>query len=1180
MALSSENKNSKSEPNAEIEQLKAECNRYKYFFNAVNVALITVKNNIIIDYNKKAFELFNLENKRLADTSIFDLLPELQPDGRQSAEILKSAFTNSVSGKISSIEFRFNGLHNIPLDTKINITPSLVNGATEFNLEIYNIAEKAFAEIDLQKRNSEIETLYEERESLNEELQATLDELVEINKQLTESENWNKSVIQNIPFGLIIYRKGKFEYLNQKIENILGYTLAELYNISFFEHAIIDDKKIVQDFIQQLKLKKNNFETGFWIETKNMCRKYIRCSAEKMNNDIWMILVADLTDIKEREIDLSDYKDRLNFALATANTCIWDIDFDTNKIVYQENWHALLGYEKNELNFTVEVWRSLMHPDDVEKIKQEFSLHQSGIKPFYEMEYRIKTKNKGWKWVLSRGKLYKNIISGNYSRFIGVSFDIDDLKSMDLKLKFSEAKFAKAFNTSIDNIIITKLPEGTIIDVNDGFINSTGLTREEVLGKTSLDIPGGPNMKDNIEQFTQKLLTEGRIHNLEIEWELEPGEIRYSLFSAELTELNGEYYVINNIRDITDRKNAELKVAQSEESFRAILQNLSDVVWLVDQNMTITYETPSASKLLGYEPGYFIGKNGIEFIHPEDYALAKKDFIEVLQKQNDYKPTELRFKHKDGHWIYVETVADNLLEHPAVGSILITSHDISERKINEKLLKKYRNHLEQLVKERTEEIEQINAELIAINQELTATNIELAEANDKLKFEIQKREIAQALLEESENKFRNFIEQSTEGISLIDEQGRFVEWNKAMESIFHVSRNDMINTYSWEFDYRFLPDKRKTREMFDELKNSILNYFANPDSSIIITYEGFFHTMEFKQKYLTVNVFPIITPNGKYLGRIVRDITNIRRAQEEIKRQSDELQIINESLEQQKVELEKAMHDLKKTQSQLVESEKMASLGVLTAGIAHEINNPVNYINTGLEGLRIVLEDGLKVVELFKKLNEANYNEYYAEIEELKQSGEIVDLQKNIGNMLTNMQTGVDRITDIVKSLRSFSRGEDKELRFASIHEIIDSVLVMLHNQYKNRINIVKEYQILPSIKCYPGRLNQVFMNVVSNAVHAIPEKGVITIKTSHNVENDEITISIKDSGAGISKEIIDKIFEPFFTTKEVGKGTGLGLSISYSIVKQHQGEIIVKSNPDFGTEFIITLPVFPKKKK
>jgi PAS domain S-box-containing protein len=766
----------------------------------------------------------------------------------------------------------------------------------------------------------------------------------------------------------------------------------------------------------------------------------------------------------------------------------------------------------------------------------------------------------------------------------------------EIKLLKEENERHKSFYNTL-NVAVLTFSRNHIIDWNPQALILLKLSGPDLQNHTLAELspevqPNGQKSAKKAEEIFKQCIKRRKII---FEWSLRikkrnPFRVEIIL-NCEKTSRNIVYHAIiqkieqDKIASLNSKKkNREIKilsekkfVEQKLELFKAIVQHLSDLVWIIDSNMIVKYESPSISRILGYEPGYSINKNGFEYIHPDDGERVLSEFEKVLNKTYEHKPIEIRLRHYDTHWVYVEILADNLIDHPGINGILITARDISERKTNEEKLKIYHNHLELLVQERTNKISQINTELLSMNQELKATNEELAEANEKLKTEIEKRHEAQISLEESENKFRSFIEQSNEGISVIDETGKFVEWNKAMELIFHVERNEVINTYAWEFDYRFLPEKRKTPEMFEELKTSVLDYFSELNYKKILTFEGFYQTMEFKHKYLTINVFPIITPKGKFVGRIVRDITGIRRAQDEINRQSEELKSINENLEEQKKQLEQTLNQLKKAQAQLVESEKMVSLGILTAGIAHEINNPVNYINTGLEGLKISLSDYMKVFKLYEQINQTNVINKLAQIEKHKKQIDFRDIQKSIDLLLKNMLTGVNRITEIVKSLRSFARTEDNELKETNIHEIVDSVLVMLHNQYKNNIEIIKNYGNLPQISCFPGRLSQVFMNIISNAIQAIPGKGTIQITTHYYAKVQSISISIKDSGKGISPDNIPNVFEPFFTTKEVGKGTGLGLSISYNIIQRHKGEIKVNSELNKGTEFIITLPVEPE---
>ncbi len=296
----------------------------------------------------------------------------------------------------------------------------------------------------------------------------------------------------------------------------------------------------------------------------------------------------------------------------------------------------------------------------------------------------------------------------------------------------------------------------------------------------------------------------------------------------------------------------------------------------------------------------------------------------------------------------------------------------------------------------------------------------------------------------------------------------------------------------------------------------------------------------------------------------------------QVMQQKQKIEEINHELNRQKDEVQKTLEDLKQAQTQLVQSEKMASLGQLVAGIAHEINNPVNFISAGVDSLTTNLEEIRQVLDIYHKITADNVTEKLQEIENLKQKVEYKEALREINKLIESIKNGTKRTTDIVRGLRTFSRLDEDILKMADLHEGLDSTLILLHNKYKNRIEIIKNYGNLPQVECYPGQLNQVFMNLLSNAVDAIDDKGTITISTS--LSDSLIKISIKDTGQGIPENIRKKIFDPFFTTKGVGKGTGLGLSISQSIIEKHKGTMTYKSEPGKGTEFIILIPVKQSK--
>jgi two-component system NtrC family sensor kinase len=305
-----------------------------------------------------------------------------------------------------------------------------------------------------------------------------------------------------------------------------------------------------------------------------------------------------------------------------------------------------------------------------------------------------------------------------------------------------------------------------------------------------------------------------------------------------------------------------------------------------------------------------------------------------------------------------------------------------------------------------------------------------------------------------------------------------------------------------------------------------------------------------------------------------------------------ELRQTQARLEQQAQQLEETLKKLQQA-PQLIQAEKMASLGRLVAGVAHEINNPINFIHGNLDYVQAYTKDLLSLIQLYRQRYSSPEPEIQAWVDDI----DLEFLPQDLAKILSSMRAGTERIRQIVLSLRNFSRIDEAEFKAVNLHEGIDSALVILQHRFKAKpdhlpVELIKDYGDLPQVECFPGQLNQVFMNILTNAIDAL-ELRYAVLKGSHLNQNKQhdnprritirtfvlnpqwVGIAIADNGDGIPEPIQPQIFNPFFTTKPVGKGTGMGLSISYQIItEKHHGKLECFSTPGQGTEFVIQIPI------
>ena len=457
--------------------------------------------------------------------------------------------------------------------------------------------------------------------------------------------------------------------------------------------------------------------------------------------------------------------------------------------------------------------------------------------------------------------------------------------------------------------------------------------------------------------------------------------------------------------------------------------------------------------------------------------------------------------------------------------------------------------------------------------------------NQRLENEILERQEAEKELEKTHQRLKFHVENSPLAVVEWDQDFRIQGWSKRAEELFGWNATEIIGLLPNELKFIYEDDAIIVGETIARLIDGSTprNFCQNRNYTKAenIVYCMWYNSAQFNQVGQIESTLSLVL-----------DVTEQTLAQESLQRSEAELR-------QRSQQLEDTLQELQHTQSQLIQTEKMSSLGQLVAGVAHEINNPVNFIFGNLDHINNYSRDLVGLVQLYQM----HYPNPIEEIRDRIEQIELPFLQEDLPKILSSIKIGADRIRQIVLSLRNFSRHDQSAMKSVDIHEGIDSTLLILQHRLKGTadypvIDVIKNYGTLPLVECYAGQLNQVFMNILSNAIDALGEgidaKNWASKTTSSSqraicspcisihtelVSHTHVAIRIKDNGVGMPESVRSRLFDPFFTTKPVGKGTGLGLSISYQIVvEKHSGSLACSSTPEQGTEFTIQIPLQPHK--
>ena len=434
----------------------------------------------------------------------------------------------------------------------------------------------------------------------------------------------------------------------------------------------------------------------------------------------------------------------------------------------------------------------------------------------------------------------------------------------------------------------------------------------------------------------------------------------------------------------------------------------------------------------------------------------------------------------------------------------------------------------------------------------------------------QERQVEDAL-ERTLSQLRATLESTGNGILVIDWQGQIVSMNRQFSTMWSIpealllDRNDaaiiesltaqVLETEIARTRLQAIVDRQETEDVFRLRDGRVFECKSRP---------------QYLGESIVGRVFGFNDITARTLAEAeLRESRD--RLEEGVRARTAELQAANASLQAEKQHQQELIKKLEEAQNQLLQSEKMASMGQLAAGVAHEINNPIGFVNSNLGTLQRYVNNLLRLLDAYENLEPAFGENALQDLRQLKQEIDTAYLRQDISDLLAESLDGMQRVKRIVQDLKDFSHVDRAELEWADLEKGLDSTLNVVWNELKYKAKVSKEYAHPPAIECLPSQLNQVFMNLLINAAHSIETTGEIVIRTGFDPQS--VWVEVEDTGSGIPSENLTRIFEPFFTTKAVGKGTGLGLSLSYGIVKKHHGRIEVTSELGKGTKFKVILP-------
>jgi two-component system NtrC family sensor kinase len=1142
--------------------------------------------------------------------------------GKSSGELLGQNFWQLYRDRAgSSLEERY----RTAVEDPVNLT-----------LQDFNRALNCWFEVRLCARGEELFVYFNDINA-RKQLEVSLHQVCEQTEKATfQVQHPLSSRIEEIPIALVeLSAEGKIGAWNAAAEQIFGYGECEVLGRSLVE-AICPEGD--EDRVRQIAIALEQPRQGMRSTHTNRTRdgRSIVCewySTPRLNErDETIGVVAMAVEIAERQqLESALRQSEIRFRTLVENIpgAIYRCQADGNRTVeyISEEIAQISGYSiANLIDNGDRGLNCIIHPEDAPHVQKIIRRAIAERMP-YRAEYRLVCADGSFKWVADGGQ--GHFEGGQLLGLDGAIFDISDRKGVEAELHHTRYFLSSVLENLPVGVAVKEAQELRFMFWNAAAAEVLGYKAEDVMGRTDREL-FNPQQAEAFMACDREVLQSG--HSIDIPQErveVRSGEIKilHTRKTAILDRQGIPQYLLAITEDVTDAIAAE----ESLMLYKHAVESTSDAIAFADAEGNYFYQNPAFCQLLEYKTveafngaGGMMGmyanpslnqavlnalQEGRSWTGEVELRSRSSQVVQTLLRANPIKDATgavLAFlssytnitEHKRAE-LQLQRMAQTLQEAQRVARIGNWELDVATQDMiwSEELFRIFGREpatVAPSVEQRRAQIYpedrplwedtlktaiatgrsyNIDLRIYRMDGELRYLNV-LGEVHQDetgrvvrlfgTAMDISDRARAEAALRESERRFRDVSEAAGEYLWEIDVEGVYTFLTDKVKSVKGYAPSELLGRTLFEV----MPP-----EDVEGVK-TILQVARAYKSNFQLEHRD--RTPDGKLVWEQVNGVPLLDENGDIRGFRGAGLSITERKQAEIQ------------LQQQARDLEQALRELQRTQSQLIQSEKMSSLGQLVAGVAHEINNPINFIHGNLLPASEYTRDLLGLLDLYQQHYPHPPNIIQAEIDAI----DLDFVREDLIKLLNSMRVGTDRIREIVLSLRNFSRLDEAEYKTVDIHQGIDSTLMILQNRLKvksNRpaIETIKHYGLLAEVECYPGQLNQVFMNVLVNAIDALDERD--ETRSKEEMERNPSTIKIitelarpgwarfriQDNGPGMPKWIEEHIFDPFFTTKLVGKGTGLGMSISYQIiVEKHHGRIQCISSHERGTEIRIEIPL------